>query len=71
MAISELRLSDDAFWSIEPKLLFIMIAEHLDIVEYKAMVQAIASSGGESQKRTKAYGTKKPVEIGYVHIDCF
>lgn len=71
MAIVELRLSDSDFWNIEPKRLFIMISEHLDMLEYKAMVQAIASSGGEFQKRIKSYGVQKPEEIGYVHIDCF
>lgn len=55
---------------MEPKTLFAMIAEMQDIEDYRAVIQAVASSGGELPKRIKAHA-KKEAQDFYVHPDCF
>lgn len=55
---------------MSPKLLFSMIAEWVDLIDYRVIIQDFVSRGGELPKRVKPHD-KKEVAIGYVHIDCF
>jgi hypothetical protein len=70
MARSGLRLSDNDFWDMMPKTLFAMIAEYLDMIDYKAMIYALANNGQPLPPRVRPHDEREP-EQGYAHVDSF
>lgn len=69
MATSYLRMSDDKFWDMEPRILFSQISEWQDIENGRAIIMALAANGQElpGSKKSK----EKVIEDFNVHPDCF
>lgn len=62
-----MRLTDNEFQGILPRVLFGLIDEHLDMIEYKATVAALAYHGQPLPRRIK----EEPAETFEVHPDAF